>query len=151
MPNETQVRVLVVDDHLGIRIGIASLIDAELPGMRCVGTAATASEALARTRELQPDVVVLDVNLSGEDGLILIPTLRRSANCAVVVLTCLSDSLVAAHAQRLGAHACLNKTAPAIELMTAIAAARMSLPNLANAPLTAGKGVLSYPPGMNRP
>jgi two-component system, NarL family, nitrate/nitrite response regulator NarL len=151
MPNEAQVRVLVVDDHVGIRVGIASLIDAERPGMRCVGTAATASEALVQTRELQPDVVVLDVNLAGEDGLILIPTLRRSACCAVVVLTSLSDTLVAAHALRLGAYACLNKTAPAIELVTAILAACMALPRQASEiPAIAG-GALSHATGMNRP
>ncbi len=151
MPNEAQVRVLVVDDHAGIRVGIASLIDAELPRMRCVGTAATRREALTQTLELQPNVVVLDVNLDGEDGLALIPTLRRSSACAVVVLTCLFDSHVAAQAMRLGAYACLNKTAPALDLMAAILAARQALPGAGlDAPAVAGGG-LSHPHGMNHP
>ena len=145
------MRVLVVDDHAGIRVGIASLVDAELPRMHCVGTAATVSEALARNRELQPNVVVLDVNLDGEDGLALIPTLRRGSACAVVVLTSLSDPHVAAHALRQGAHACLNKTAPAVDLMAAILAARMTLPHSASdSPAVVG-GALSHRAGMNRP
>ena len=141
MLNQSFIRVLVVDDHLGTRVGLASLIEAEQPRMRCVGTAGTAGEALAYTRALQPNVIVLDVNLAGEDGLALIPTLHRAAHCAVVVLTSLADPNVAAHALRLGAHACLHKTAPAAELMAAIFAA--TPPN--------GGGVFSHESGTNYP
>lgn len=124
MRDEECVKVLVVDDHLGIRLAISTLIDAERPRMRCVGNAATPSEALARTMDLQPHVVVLDVNLDGDDGLLLIPALQRSAACTVVVLTGITDPHVAAIAHRHGAHACLNKSAPAAELMAAIMDAR---------------------------
>ena len=139
MPFIGSLKVLVVDDHLGIRIGIANLIDAERPRMCAVGTAATAFEAVERVRTLQPDVVVLDVNLGGEDGLALIPVLRQAAPCAVVVLTSLSDPNVAACAQQLGATDCLHKSAPAAELIAAILAAGDSdgLP-LQGTPLNAG-------------
>jgi len=138
MDSDGHLKILVVDDHVGIRIGIASLIDAERPRMACAGTAATVREALARTCELQPDVVVLDVNLGGEDGLALIPVLRRTAPCAVVVLTSLSDCSVAALALRLGARSCLHKSAPAADLIAAID------------PANAG-GALSPDLGSNRP
>ena len=141
MLNQSFIRVLVVDDHLGTRVGVASLIEAEQPRMFCVGTAGTAGDALAYTRALQPNVIVLDVNLAGEDGLALIPGLHRAAHCAVVVLTSLADPTVAAHALRLGAHACLHKTAPAVELMAAIFAA--TPPN--------GGGVFSHESGTNYP
>lgn len=114
------LKVLVVDDHPGIRAGIASLIDAEFPRMRTVGVAATPAEALAGAAEHRPQVVVLDVNLDGEDGLALIPALRRGGHCDVVVLTSLTDPQVTVHALRLGAHACLQKTAPAAELVACI-------------------------------
>ena len=123
MDSDGHLKILVVDDHVGIRIGIASLIDAERPRMACAGTAATVREALARTCELQPDVVVLDVNLGGEDGLALIAQLRRDAPCEVVVLTSLLDPRVAQMARRWGAHGCVHKTAPAAELLACIAAA----------------------------
>jgi two-component system, NarL family, nitrate/nitrite response regulator NarL len=120
MLNNGCVHVMVVDDHLGIRRAVSSLIDAEMPRMRCVGDAATPREALARAAELQPDVIVLDINLDGEDGLLLIPALQGCANCAVVVLTGITDPHVTALAQRRGAYQCLNKTAPAAELLAAI-------------------------------
>ena len=114
------VRVLVVDDHAGIRAGIASLICSEQPRMCCVGMAATAREALRLAQETRPDVVLLDVDLDGEDGLALIPALRRATPCSVLVLTSLSDPHVALAAARQGAQACLSKSAPADELLSAI-------------------------------
>ena len=123
MLNHSFIRVLVVDDHMGTRIGLASLIEAEQPRMRCIGSAGTAGEALTHARALQPHVILLDVNLAGDDGLALIPALHLASRCAVVVLTSLQDPNVAMFALRLGAHACLHKTAPAAELMAAIFAA----------------------------
>ena len=114
------VRVLVVDDHAGIRAGIASLIGAEQPRMCCVGMAATAREALLLARETRPHVVLLDVDLDGEDGLALIPALRGAATCSVLVLTSLSDPHVALEARRKGAQACISKSAPADELVSEI-------------------------------
>ena len=123
MLDHSSIRVLVVDDHLGTRTGLASLIEAEQPRMRCIGSAGTAGEALTHTRALQPHVILLDVDLAGDDGLALIPALHLAAPCAVVVLTSLQDPNVATFALRLGAHACLHKTAPAADLIAAICAA----------------------------
>jgi DNA-binding NarL/FixJ family response regulator len=117
------VKVLVVDDHAAVRAAIANLIDTEHPRLRVVGTAASADEALDQADSQQPHVVVLDANLGTEDGLALIPALRRAAPCKVVVLSSLTDPALAAHAERLGAHACLHKMAPAAELLSCIAAA----------------------------
>jgi len=124
MPTNGPVRVLVVDDHAGIRAGISSLVDGERPSMCSIGVAATANEALVQVKALQPDVVLLDVNLAGEDGLVLIPAMRRTAPCEIVVLTSLMDPHIAAHAQRLGARGCVHKTAPASELLASILLAR---------------------------
>ena len=151
MHSDGHLKVLVVDDHVGIRVGIASLIDAERPRMGCVGAAATVREALARTCELQPDVVVLDVNLGGEDGLALIPALRRAAPCAVVVLTSLADCSVAALALRLGARACLHKSAPAADLIAAIGSAHAVEGTPAGPPPANVGSALSHALGINRP
>lgn len=117
MSNNGAVRVLVVDDHPAIRVGIASLVDSEHPRLRTVGTAATADEALDLARAQQPHVVVLDVDLAGEDGLALIPALQRAVPCRVVVLSSLDDPQLAAQARQRGADACLHKTAPAAQLL----------------------------------
>jgi DNA-binding NarL/FixJ family response regulator len=117
MTNNGAVRVLVVDDHPAIRVGIASLIDGEHPRLCTVGMAATADEALDLARAQQPHVVVLDVDLAGDDGLALIPALQRAVPCKVVVLSSLDDPQLAADARQRGADACLHKTAPASELL----------------------------------
>ena len=124
MLDNDAVKVLVVDDHAAVRAAIAYLIDAEHPRFRVVGTAASADEAIDQARSQQPHVVVLDANLGTEDGLALIPALHRAAPCKVVVLSSVIDPYLAAHAGRLGAHACLHKTAPAEELLDCLAAAR---------------------------
>ena len=118
------VKVLVVDDHAGIRNALTRLIDNEQPRLCCVGSAATGAEALAMAGATKPDVVVLDVVLGDEDGLALIAPLRRSAQVAIVVLTSLVDPRVAARALRLGAVACVHKSAPAADLLLCIAQAR---------------------------
>jgi DNA-binding NarL/FixJ family response regulator len=145
------LKVLVVDDHVGVRKGVASLIAAEQPRMCCVGGAGTAADALALTRDLQPDVIVLDVILGSDDGLALILPLRRLAPCMVVVLTSLSDPSVDAHATRLGAHACLHKAAPAGELIAAIEMAWGAGPWPVGPTPPNAAGALSWPDGINRP
>jgi DNA-binding NtrC family response regulator/Flp pilus assembly pilin Flp len=117
-------RVLVVDDHSGVRAGIVNLINAAFPDVCKIGTAASVDEAITQTVANQPDVVVLDADLAGEDGLALIPALQRAAPCEVVVLSSLVDSRVAAHALQLGAYACLHKVAPSSELIDCIAASK---------------------------
>lgn len=153
MPIDSSVRVLVVDDHPGVRSGIVSLINAEQPRMHTVGAVGTAGEALAQARKRQPDVVVLDVNLDGENGLALIPALLDAATCRVVVLTSLTDPQIARHAQRLGALDCVHKTAPATELLASILRAHQSPvapPTPAVPPANAG-AVLSWQSGIKHP
>lgn len=111
------VSVLVVDDHPGLRMGLTLLIDAERPHLRSAGAAANGAEALALAKQLQPDVILLDVNLGHEDGLALIPLLHHQAPCRVVVLTSMADAQVAHRARRLGARDFMLKTAPAAELL----------------------------------
>jgi DNA-binding NarL/FixJ family response regulator len=123
MTTHCTVKVLVVDDHAGMRNALTRLIDSEQPQLLCVGSAATGAEALALAREKQPDVILLDVVLGDEDGLALIAPLHRSTEVAIVVLTSLVDPCVAVRAQRLGAVTCVHKSAPAADLLVCIARA----------------------------
>ena len=125
------MKVLVVDDHAGIRTALTRLIDNERPLLCSVGAAANGQEALAMARLNQPDVIVLDVVLGDEDGLSLIAPLRRSAAVDVVVLTSLVDRRIGERALRLGAVAYVHKSAPATELLACIAraCAKFTLPS----------------------
>ena len=78
-------RVLIVDDEEGVREGLRALLQQE--GLH-VETAVTAEDAVRRVTARGFDVVFLDLNLPGADGLSILPRLRRGATPAdVVVLT----------------------------------------------------------------
>ena len=61
------IRVLIVDDHVIVRRGIVLMLQ-PLQGIKVIGEASTAAEALRSTRELKPDVLLMDVGLPDSDG-----------------------------------------------------------------------------------
>ncbi|WP_157979407.1 response regulator [Rhodoferax ferrireducens] len=115
----TPIGVLVVDDQFAVREGLARLIACAPMALRYVITAATAGEALSAAARLHPDIVVLDVDLAGDDGLALIPKLALTSG--VLVLTSHGDAATRARAKRLGARAFIEKHQPAADLLGSIA------------------------------
>ena len=116
-PALPQVAVLVVDDQAAVRNGVCSLIACTSLPLREVCSAATPASALRLAALLLPDVVVLDADLGGEDGLALIPQL---APALVLVLSCHGDAHTRDRAWRLGARAFIEKHQPAAELLAAL-------------------------------
>ena len=114
----TPIGVLVVDDQFAVREGLARLLTCSARPVRHVNTAATGAEALLAAAKLLPNVVVLDADLDGEDGLALIPQLSLTAG--VLVLTSHGDAATRARAADLGALAFIEKHQPAAELLAAI-------------------------------
>jgi DNA-binding NarL/FixJ family response regulator len=112
------IGVLVIDDQPAVRAGLARLIACIPQALRFVSTAATGAEALRLAARLKPEVVVLDVDLGGEDGLALIPQLAATA--CVLVLTSHGDAETRERAMRLGALAFVEKHRPAAELLGSI-------------------------------
>ena len=109
--------VLVVDDQRAVREGLTRLLS--VPGRRIVIAAATGDEALDAARVHLPDVIVLDVDLDGDDGLALLPELR--AHASVVILTSHGDPETRARALELGARAFVEKHSPASTLLGHVA------------------------------
>ena len=62
------LRILIVDDHEVVRLGLSTLLDRH-PGLTVVGEAATAKEAIQKTLIIKPDVVVMDIRLPGGSGI----------------------------------------------------------------------------------
>ncbi|NMG55938.1 response regulator [Aromatoleum aromaticum] len=114
------IEILLVDDQPVILAGVTALIESEAPRMRVTGQARSVRQALDLARTVRPHVIVLDADLSGEDGLVLIPLFRICCNAAVVVFTCLGEPRARLRAQRLGAAGFVSKTAPGDELIAAI-------------------------------
>lgn len=87
MKSASALRLLVVDDHPGFRLGLVSMIDAS-PDMRVIAEANTAEEALPAYREHRPDIVLMDLRLPGMSGVEGIIALRQEfPDCRVIVIT----------------------------------------------------------------
>ncbi|WP_206053715.1 response regulator [Nocardioides iriomotensis] len=119
MSGET-IRVLVVDDHPLYREGLVGAIDT-MPGKEVVGEAADGAEAVRRTAELAPDVVVMDLHMPELNGVDATRAITAShPDVAVLVLTMLEgdDSVFAA--VRAGAKGYLLKGADRAEIGRAL-------------------------------
>ena len=104
-------RTLVVDDHPLTRAALVGLL--EQHDFAVVGEAGDGEEAIVRARELQPDLVLLDLSMPGLGGLDVLPRLRAAApHCEVVVLTASGTEENLLAAIRAGAAGYLLKTEP---------------------------------------
>lgn len=85
------IRVLLVDDSLVVRRMLERLMSGE-PGIEVVGTAASGEEGLKRFRELRPQVIVLDVEMPGMNGLDVVRAVRaEDRTVAIVMFSALTD------------------------------------------------------------
>jgi DNA-binding NarL/FixJ family response regulator len=104
-------RTLVVDDHPLTRAALTGLL--EQHDFRVVGEAGDGEAAVALARELQPDIVLLDLAMPGGGGLAALPRVRAAApDCEVVVLTASGTEENLLAAIRGGAAGYLLKTEP---------------------------------------
>ncbi len=110
MNMETQIRILVVDDHTLLRRGLIALLAAK-PGLVVVGEAGDAGEAQRRAAELQPNLILLDNHLPGVQGIDALQSLREAAPRAkILMLTVSEDGQTLAAALQRGASGYLLKT-----------------------------------------
>jgi DNA-binding NarL/FixJ family response regulator len=117
---EETIRVLIADDHEPFRAGLRTLLRAT-PDTEAVGEAATGREAVALATSLQPDVVLMDLQMPGINGIAATrEILHTSPHIAVLVLTMFEgdDSVFAA--LQAGVRGYLLKGAPKVELLRAI-------------------------------
>jgi DNA-binding NarL/FixJ family response regulator len=117
------IRVLIADDHPLARAGLQQLLGA-LDDIAVVGAACGGAEAVRLAAERQPDVVLMDLEMPGKDGIETTRELRmRRPDAAVVVLTSFSDRERILAALDAGAIGYLLKDADPDELARAIRAA----------------------------
>jgi DNA-binding NarL/FixJ family response regulator len=116
------VRVLIADDHPLFRDGLRTLL-ASIDGLEVVGEAATGAEAVAVAEKLQPDVVVMDLNMPETGGIEATRCIvHASPHVAVLVLTMYEDDDSVFAAMRAGARGYLLKGAGQHEVVVAIQA-----------------------------
>ncbi len=114
------IGVLLVDDQVLVRSGFRLILDSE-PDITVVGEASDGAEAVRRARELRPDVVLMDIQMPGVDGL---EATARMADLdptpAVLVLTTFERDEYVFGAIRNGASGFLLKNAPPAQLVEAV-------------------------------
>jgi DNA-binding NarL/FixJ family response regulator len=117
---DAPIRVLIVDDDVPTRVGIATILSSD-PGIRVMGEAGDGVEACALAEDLSPDVVVMDVQLPVLDG--IEATLRITARPdapRVLVLTTFDLDVYAYRSIRAGASGFLLKRTRAEDLVEAV-------------------------------
>ena len=114
------IRILIADDHPIVRDALRTLINTE-PGMELVGEAADGAEAVARARELKPDVILMDLVMPVKDGIQAITEIKeRDPAVSILVLTSFSEENKVFPAIRAGALGYLLKDSSPQELLQAI-------------------------------
>jgi DNA-binding NarL/FixJ family response regulator len=112
------IRVLVVDDQALVRSGLAAILDAQ-PDIEVVGEADDGDEAIQQARELEPDVVVMDIRMPRMDG---IEATKRLAGARVLILTTFDLDEYVYGALKAGAAGFVLKDTPPARLAEAVRA-----------------------------
>ncbi len=114
------IRVLLADDHAIVRAGIKALLERE-PAIEVVGEASTGREALALARQLQPDVVVMDISMPEMDGLEATRQINDAGlACKVLILTVHAQEQYLLPLLKAGAYGYVVKTSTHTDLLEAI-------------------------------
>ncbi|MBI4321289.1 MAG: response regulator transcription factor [Chloroflexi bacterium] len=115
-----KISVMIVDDHPVVRQGLRSML-ANAKDIEVVAEASTGVEALRRVASSPPDVVLLDVQLVGVNGVQVAQQIRQMAPCVkVIILTVYDDDEYVFGALKAGAHGYLLKNVAERELEAAV-------------------------------
>jgi two-component system, NarL family, nitrate/nitrite response regulator NarL len=114
------IRVMLVDDHRSVLWGLEKLINGEWPRMKVVAQATNAAAAIEGAGASNPDVIVLDLDLGGENGCDIIPPLVEGRDTRVLVLTGVRDEQMRENSILRGACGVVQKQESAETLLKAI-------------------------------
>lgn len=121
-------RVVVVDDHAAVRMGLQAALATE-PGLACVGAAADGGQMQSLLYRTNPDVVVLDYHLPHVNGLLLCRQINQQVlTPAVLLYSAYADPALVVPALVAGADGMVHKGAPARELLEASAPSHRATP-----------------------
>jgi DNA-binding NarL/FixJ family response regulator len=109
--------ILVVDDHRSFADMLSAALDT-VDGLTCVATAVTAAEGIALAARLRPSIVIMDIQMPGQDGLMATRKIREVApDTLIAVVTAHRDQEWIARAAQAGASAFIPKTGSLLEML----------------------------------
>jgi DNA-binding NarL/FixJ family response regulator len=112
--------ILLVDDHAIVREGYRSVLHKQ-PGLQVIAEAAEGAEAYRLFRQMRPDLVIMDLTMSGIGGIEAIRRIRQlDSNARILVFTMHQNAAFAVQAIRAGARGFVTKTSPPEALVRAI-------------------------------
>jgi two-component system, NarL family, nitrate/nitrite response regulator NarL len=115
-----KITILVADDHPVVRKGLQTCLGRQA-NLKIVGEAADGDEALRKTRELLPDVVLMDISMPGMNGLAVTQVLRKELpQIKVLILSVHNNKDYIFRVIQAGAHGYVSKEAPPEEVVRAI-------------------------------
>ncbi|TLU66229.1 two-component system response regulator UvrY [Thalassotalea litorea] len=116
------IKVLLVDDHDLVRTGVRRILE-DVKGIKVISEVATGEEAVQFCRQIEPDVVLMDMNMPGIGGLEATKKiLRYVPDCKIIMLTVHVEDPYPAKVMQIGASGFLSKSAGCNEMVQAIKA-----------------------------
>jgi two-component system invasion response regulator UvrY len=114
------IKVLIVDDHELVRIGVQRLLS-DTDDIDVIGEAGSGEEAIEKTKELQPDIVLMDINMPGLGGMEATRKLLRVAKeTKIIIVSAIETEPFPSRLLQIGARGYLSKDSTADELHEAI-------------------------------
>lgn len=114
------INIILVDDHRLVRTGIRSMLE-QISGIKVVGEANTGKEAMNLIKQLQPDVVLMDIKMPEQDGLETTrKLLRQYPHLKIIIITAYENDVFPIHMLQAGALGYLTKNASKEEVVRAI-------------------------------
>lgn len=123
MDRSSPIRIVLADDHITVRHGLRLIIDSQ-SDMTVIAEASDGETAVARTLELKPDVIVMDISMPGMNGLVAARILKQQQSpTSIVTLTRHADDAYLEELLRAGASGYVLKQSAPSELLQAIRSA----------------------------
>ena len=118
----TPIRIVVADDHPVVRIGVKNMLEDE-PGFEVVGQAEDGDDAITQTLDLEPDILLLDLQMPRLPGLeAMRAIMSKSPRVKIIMLTSTISTQQVIEALQIGARGIVLKDAVASDLATALRA-----------------------------
>lgn len=118
------IKVFLAEDHAITLWGLQRLLESQPGWMTVVGAASTREAVLAHAALAEAEVLLMDLDLAGDDGLALLPEVQRRCTAKVLVLTASEDTQRLCRAVELGAKGVLHKSEPPQQILSAITQVR---------------------------